>query len=956
MKAFLYNTAKEILNKYKDDILLYCFVFPNKRTKFYFRKHYAEIYGTSSKAPDMREIRILTQNFTNLSELDNLNLIFILYKIFKEVEGKNKYNFDSFYRLGEIILSDFNEVDNWLIDPEQIFQNIKDIKEIDAQFDWLTEEQKEMLKSFWVNFSPENYSEEQKMFIELWNILPKIYKRFTEKLLANKTVYGGLKNRELSKLIDKEKINTEKYKKYLFIGFNALNKGEIKLFKHLKKINKAEFYWDTDKYYQNDKKQEAGDFLRKNFKELQISSKNLPSNLLKNKKIDLIGVPLNVGQAKIIPSLLKNIDIKNEAENTAIVLADEHLLFPTLSSLPEEIKTINVTMGYPFKMTPLFGIIKQYTALHTSSNIGGASFYHKNIINILRHPFVKNLETELTNQTITEIEQSNTIYVQSKNLISHNSELFKLLFSRIPEKDALDIFLSNILNLLFMMFDKSKDEEENTVKTLENEYIHKTYVKTKQIRETFRNNDVDVGLKLGSEILMQILRQEQIPFEGNAVEGIQLMGVLESRNLDFKNLVILGMNEGNMPAVSKKPTFISQSMRFAFEMPMIKYQDAVYAYLFYSLIQRAENISLVYNSIVNDGNSGELSRFILQLKNETDLSINEYHFNQTLSLKKKKEITIEKDPEVRQILKEFILENNSAKRKFSPAAINLYIDCSLRFYFKYIANFKEQNAVEEEFSQSAFGQILHKALENIYSDIKKEKNTNIIEKADIKKIYKKIPSYVNTAFKSIYGKTENYKITGSQIIIQKVISNYVSTVLKKDESYTTFEIISVEDKDKFISDIEIITDGNKQKVRISGIIDRIDKKDGVYRVIDYKTGTQRNKFNSIEELFNSEKTNRAKHVLQTFIYLLTFKNSNIESNLKIKPAIFYVRNMKNKDYSSSIFMKKNEMDEILTNELLPEFKDKLQQTLSEIFSPELPFEQTKNKKNCEFCSFYDLCY
>ncbi|MCF6366024.1 MAG: PD-(D/E)XK nuclease family protein [Bacteroidales bacterium] len=961
MQSFLYETAKEILSKYKQDIQSYCFVFPNKRTKFFFRKHYAEIYGKSHKAPYMKEIKNLTQDFTGLNEIDNLSLIFILYKVFIEVDKKSNYNFDTFYRLGEIILSDFNEIDNWLIKPEQIFQNIKNVKEIDTHFDWLTDEQKEVLKTFWINFSPDNYSKEQEMFIELWNILPKVYNKFTELLLLQGLSYNGLKNKVLSKMIDEDNLPKEKFKKYLFIGFNALNKAEIKLFKYFNKINKAEFYWDTDKYYHKDKKQEAGDFLRKNFKELNIQDENLPENLLKNKSIDLITVPLDTGQAKILPEILNKLDIKEDEGDTAIVLADEHLLFPVLSSLPENISNINVTMGYPFKVTPLFGLIKQYVNLHVATQKSKSpSFYHKNVIDILRHPFVKSLNNEQSDEIISGIESRNLIYVQSKDLISQNVELFKLLFSKIPEKNALDIFLSNILNLLFLMFDKEKNKVGETIKSLENEYIHRAYVRTKQIREIFREQDIEVGIKLGSDLLLQVLRQEQIPFEGEAVEGLQLMGVLESRNLDFKNVIIIGMNEGNMPSVSKKTTFISQSMRFAYEMPMIKYQDAVYAYLFYSLIQRAENISLIYNSIINDSNAGELSRFVLQLQNETDIPINEFHFNQTLSFKKKKEIITEKNQEVINKLNRYFIKSTYAEKRFSPAAINTYIDCSLQFYFKYIAELKEPDSVEEEFSPSAFGSILHKTLENIYDEIKKEKQSNLIKKKDIIKIYNKIDLFVDEAFKTTYGKTNNYKIKGSQIIVKKVIINYVNSVLKKDEEYTPFEIISVEDKDKFITELEFSVNNEKKKVSLTGIIDRIDKKDNLYRVVDYKTGEPQNTFYSIDDLFDSDKKKRPKHILQTFLYALIFKNSQAPIKVKIQPAIFYVRKLQTANNTDAIFIKQNrkniKIDSRLTEELLPEFSENLKQIFLEIFNENIPFQQTENDENCKFCSYNIFCH
>ena len=960
MKPFLYETAKDIIDKNRDNIQNCCFIFPNKRTNFFFRKYYSEIYGKSHKAPLMTEIRFFVRRFTFLEDIDKLSLIFEIFEIFKEIDSKKNYDFDSFYKLGEIILSDFNEIDNWLIKPEEIYRNIHDIKEIETHFDWLSDEQKDVLRNFWINFSSEEKSEEKEMFLNLWNRLPTVYEKLKSKLLKKKVAYTGLQFRYLSQMMEEGKINLDKYNRYFFIGFNALNKGETTLFKYVQKEGKALFYWNTDSYYHNDAKQESGDFLRKNFKDLNIGTYNFQNNFIKEKSVNLIGVPLNISQAKILPVVLNKYSKETLSEKTAILLGDEHLLFPVLSSLPETIDKINVSMGYPFKSTPLYQLIQLYVNLHNGvSNKKSSSFYYKSIVNLLRHPYVNSYSADKALNTINEITEKNIIFVQSKYLLEKNDKLFNLLFSVIPSKDSSILLLSNILNILFLIFDKSKDSEGNQVLSLKNEYIHRVYIKVKRLKELIQEKEIEIGIKLCINILIQNLRSEQIPFEGDAVEGLQLMGILESRNLDFENVIILGLNEGIMPAVSRSATFISQSMRFAFDMPLIKHQDAVYAYLFYSLIQRAKDVTLIYNSIVNDSNSGELSRFALQLMYETNFKINHFQVNSELHPVKVSSLNIIKTPEIFEKLSKFYVNNEKQYKSFSSASINTYLDCSLKFYFKYIIALKEPDIVEEEYSPAVFGSVLHKIMELIYKDILIKKKSGLIEKDDFKDIIKKIESYADESFREYYNKNDSYEMTGGQEIIKNILIKYIKSILKIDEQYAPFEIISIEDKNKYVAKLNILVNGKNQTVSIRGIIDRIDKKKDVYRIIDYKTGRSRNKFNSLEDLFNKTSVNRPTHVMQTLLYSYIFIEREKSSALKIKPGIYYVRDMHNKKYDASLLKKSGasfmKVNESLISEIMPEFIEKLQEVLQEIFSEEKSFYQTQNLNTCIYCSYKSIC-
>ena len=748
MKPFLKETAEDVLKKHKGNLNKICIVFPNKRTRLFFRKHFADSVGETDWAVNMMDIRRLVRDFIKLKEPDKLSLNFDLFEIFKKVNktSSNKYSFDKFYRLGEIILNDFNEIDSWLVDPPLIFRNIKDVEEIENVFDWLSDEQKSVLRTFWQNFSPEKQSEEKKKFIELWNLLPEIYKQFTESLLEKNLAYNGLLFRQISNKISKGELKTGKYEKYIFTGFNALNKAEETLFNYLKEKGKAEFYWDTDKYYQFDKKQESGDFLRKNFKALNIFEENLPDNLIsKHKNIDVIGVPLETGQAKLIPTILENYDIDEKGDDTAIVLSDEHLLFPVLHSLPEFVENINITMGYPFSATSLFNLIQQYLKLQSfafKSKNRIKTYYYKDVIALIKHPYIWESAPEISKFTLSEIENNNSVYIPAKELIEKDSELYRIVFAPLDDKNPTENLLENLLTILFILFDKSKDSEGKTVKTIENEYIHRVYTSIKRFKEIINSKNIDLGILLTIDLLKQILMAEQVPFSGEAVEGLQLMGVLETRNLDFKNLIILGMNEGNFPSISQPQSFISQSIRYVFGMPLVKYQDSVYAYLFYRLIQRAENITFVYNNIINSSTTGEISRFIQQLDFESGLKINHKQFKQDLIPASQKQIIIKKNDDILLKLSKYFSTNGYCERRLSASAINSFIDCPLQFYFRYIAGLRTLDTVEEDISHAAFGTILHDSLENIYTYITKEKKSKTIEQSDFKELDKKVPDYV----------------------------------------------------------------------------------------------------------------------------------------------------------------------------------------------------------------------
>ncbi len=967
MIPFLKETAADILSKFgqsSDKIFL---IFPNKRTRIFFTKYFAELYGKVHWTIKTDTLKNLIKNTGNLAEPDKLTLIFELYQVYKDLSKTQKIesvqNFASFYKLGEIILSDFNEIDNWLANPERIYQNIADIHEIDSGFDWLTDEQKDVLRKFWVNFSPEKQSNEQQKFLHIRAVLPVMYAEFNKKLRRKKLAYNGLIYRDFVEHINEFNFNKSKFEHYIFVGFNALNKAEEAIFKYFKSINKAVFYWDTDAYYHYDVKQEAGDFLRKNFRELKIKDYPVPNNFLENpKEIELIGMPLQVGQAKLTASLLQNLTASEAPEETAIVLADEHLLFPTLYSLPPEYEQINVTMGYPMKSTSVYSLIELYVNLHRNAlRKPTGEYYYKDVTALLQHPAVKEQEKDTVESIIEHISENKRVYLKAGSLTEHEGLILKLLFKKMPEKNTEFVLLENLLNILFLIFDKRKDENEKNILTVENEYIHKAYTHIKRFRDVIFNNDIELGFKLFADLLLQSLSGEQVPFTGKAQKGIQLMGVLETRNLDYKNVIILGLNEGNFPALNRSASFITENMRYVFGLPLIRHKDAVFAYLFYRLLQRAEHITLVYNNIVNDKNSGEISRFVKQLQAETGFTIIEKQYSQMIEPSKPAEIYVQKTADIQKKLNRYTVQNGYCARRFSASALNTYIDCSLQFYFRYIAGFRAEQDIEEDVTHAALGTVLHKTLENLYKYLHRQKASGVIEKSDFKILNNLVPEYVENAFRDYYeaDNESDFVFEGNQIIIKEVIENYARKVLRTDERYVPFEILFLEDENAFMSEIEFKFEDKIRHAGITGTIDRVDKKDDIVRVVDYKTGKVDKDFTDFEALFSSEKKMRNKNVMQLFLYGLLYKDKLAPIHVLVEPAVYDVRSMYNASFSSKINLKVGRDRQAVNPEvfetLLPDYKRNLSKIIEEIFNSEKGFEQTDNLDVCKWCDYKNIC-
>nr|MDA3778655.1 PD-(D/E)XK nuclease family protein [Bacteroidales bacterium] len=726
MKSFLKEVTEELYEQYKENISDNCIVFPNKRAALYFKKYLSEISNKPIWSPKLLTINELMQEISEKKPTNNIKLIFELYKIYRKIKTTTE-SFDEFYYWGEIMLSDFNDIDKYLVNPKQIFQNLSALKNIQEQFNYLSPGQIELVMQFWKSFKPEQFSENQEEFVHLWEILSNIYDEFRKELLKNDDSYDGMINKNIAnKIINNEDIKLSNAK-YIFIGFNALNECEKTLFKYLKNINRADFYWDYDYHYIDNHNHEAGRFIRENIKNYP-SPKNSNirfNNLDTEKSIKIFSTTTDIGQAKVIAPLLKKINNEeiDDPNKHAIILTDEQILIPSLYAIPNSIDKVNVTMGYPLKDTPIYGFIKKIIELQkkVNSNNNEISFFYKHVISILKHQYINNKDSKIS-ELINDITKKNKIYLTKDEL--NISDITAKIFVKIDNHSSISEYLLNILNSLFHDIENQNFENQN----IEQEYIYHLFITIKQLNEVLSESNINIQIETYLNLLDKIIQSINIPFTGEPLNGLQVMGILETRAIDFENIIILSMNEGIFPKVSTAMSFIPYNLRRGFNLPAIEYQDSIFSYYFYRLLQRAKNITLIYNSSSDGFQTGEMSRFIHQLKFETKHKIKHYNLSYDINTKPQEKIIISKNEEIKAKLNNYIGEKSI--RSLSPSAINMYLTCKLKFYFRYIAGLKEQNNLLEEIDPPTFGNILHNTMEDLYTPFLNK----IISKESIKSI------------------------------------------------------------------------------------------------------------------------------------------------------------------------------------------------------------------------------
>ena len=962
MKPFLYQVATLFYQQYGAEIHRLAFVFPNRRAGLFFQKYLSEISEKPLFSPSILTINDLFMQLSGKHPADKIQMLFRLYERYKQRSGSSE-SFDEFIYWGEMLLNDFDDIDKYMVDARMLFRNVSDLKSLDDDFNYLSPEQVQVIRSFWSSFYPKGDSPNQQHFLELWEILYDLYAGLRTSLAKDGCGYDGMIFREVVEQLEKEPMSDFPFDQVVFVGLNALSVSEERLLLALQKKGVADFYWDYVGPWVTDPENKASFFLERNLR-LFPSRMQLPVTEPVQAEIRVMGVPSAIGQAKQVYPILQVLADEQQltdesALRTAIVLPDEHLLVPVLNAIPEAIQHINVTMGYPLAGTPVAALMEYILTLQKNIRYIDRVpvFYFRDVLPILNHQYVMAAAPEEVSQLVKDMTAGNRIYVYAADLNRH--ELLSILFTPVQNTEELSDYLIHVLEALNTCLRNNRpipDDEEmisnstQTTADIEQEFIFHYFATVNRMKEVMREAKIEMRLDTYFRLLKRMTDLITIPFEGEPLSGLQVMGVLETRALDFDRLIILSMNEGIFPLKKVANSFIPYNLRRGFGLPTYEHQDSVWAYHFYRLIRRAKQVTLLYDTRTTGLLTGEVSRFVHQLRYHYQYPLIDELVVYDVASSAVPPISVQKTAEVEKLLSDFL---SGGPRALSASAINTYLDCPLKFYFSVLEQIQEEDEITETVERDVFGSILHKVMEDLYAPFKGKLVT-----ADLLKLLRKdqplLTGTIARAFAELFFKSPVVRsLEGENFLTGEMIRKYAEKILEQDARFTPFHYIESEKKVR-----ATITLSDKRVVQLKGFIDRVDSLDRVLRIVDYKTGSGKLEFESVEGLFDKEAKDRPKAVMQVFLYAWMYQQLPEYTGMLIQPAIYYLRTLFQRSFNPVVEQKKGrgKADKVNSfQDFASDFEDKLRQCLDEIFNLDIPFTQTETGKACAYCSFRGLC-
>lgn len=957
MKPFLYQVASLFYEKWGAEVSRLAFVFPNRRTGLFFQKYLSEVADTPLFSPTILTINDLFIQLSGKQSADRISMLFTLYDIYIRQSGSTE-TFDEFLYWGEMLLNDFDDIDKYMANARMLFSNVTDLREIENDFDFLSDEQIAAIRSFWSSFYPRGDTPNQQQFLAVWQVLYDLYEEFRATLAAEGKGYEGMIFREVVESMERGESPDLPYEQIVFVGLNALSVSEERFLAQLQKREIADFYWDyvSDKVTDPDNK--ASYFVSRNLKSFPSSMKLPPEEKVKT-EIEVIGIPSGIGQAKHVYTLLsdwcKEAEMSSEeALRTAVILPDEHLLIPVLNAIPEQIRRINVTMGYPLAGTPVASLIEYILALQKNVRYIDRNplFYFRDVLPVLNHRYILSTSPEIISSLVKEITENNKIYISHTEL--GKTPLLEILFTPVTGVEAFSDYLIKVLEELNKVMSALSDEEEEDApqrtNDLEQEFIFHYFTTVNRMKEVMKDARIEMKIDTFFRLLKRVTDTITIPFHGEPLSGLQIMGVLETRALDFDRLIILSMNEGIFPQRKAANSFIPYNLRRGFGLPTYEHQDSVWAYHFYRLIERASHVSLLYDTRSNGLQTGEVSRFVHQLHYHYEVPMRDKLVVYNVSSSKTPPLAV---PKREDIMRRLDAYRKGGSKAISASAINTYLDCPLKFYFSVVEGIREEEEVSETIESDVFGSILHKVMEELYKPFQGKMVTVDLLKA-IRKDTALLTGAIARAFASEFFKTEVVRsLTGQNYLIGEMIRKYVEKILERDGKLTPFVYIESERK---INGLISLSDHSE--IRLKGFIDRVDEVLDAIRIIDYKSGSGTTTFSSIESLFNKEEKDRAKAVMQVFMYCWMYAHLTENKGKTIQPGIYYVRSLFSDPFDPSVYHRiergKSEKVEDFSG-YAQAFEEGLRGCLDEIFNPEIPFTQTPTGKACSYCPFKGIC-
>lgn len=981
MKAFLKIVAKDMLEKYGTDMSDIAVVFPNKRASLFLNNYLAQLAHKPIWTPTYITISDLFRRHSDLKVADPIKSICDLHKTFVKCTGIDE-TLDHFYGWGQLLLADFDDVDKNMVDAKQLFANLSDIHELD-DVSYLTDYQKEMIRKFFSNFSDDHNSELKKRFLQLWCHFYDIYTEFNQRMTEQGLAYEGALYRSV---VSNESIEF-RHKKYLFVGFNMMQVVELNLLNRLKKQGKAAFYWDYDQYYM-DGNNEAGHYIRQYLPYYPNELADYPqqeiyNNMTKNKDITYISAPTENIQARYVNSWLKENGRYKMGRNVAIVLSDESLLQSVIHSLPQEVGSINITIGYPLQQTPFYSLIQQLIQLQGIGHPKQGDTYRLHYVLIaLRHPYTRYISEKYT-ELLAKLDEQKRFYPSREFLSLDGDEGLTLLFRNLEEATASqDEYNRKLITYLLDVLRTIGTHAKELNDPLFHESLYRTYTLLNRLQDLIIAGDLQVDIITLERLIQQLIQTTSIPFHGEPAEGIQVMGVLETRNLDFDHILVLSCNEGKLPKGVNDSSFIPYSLRKAYGLTTVENKVAIFAYYFHSMLQRAHDITLTYNNATEDGQSGEMSRFMLQMMVESQHSIRRKTLVAGQKPLRPAYSDAQKTDEVMAVLDNI--------KMITPTFLNTYQRCQKQFYYKYVKGLLEPDEIDEdEVDNKIFGNIFHRAAELFYytfaskDDIatddqgKQRLIRPIVITADnldhalkdTSLVYRLVDQAFREELFKVSSSDYHPKYNGLQLINKEVIASYLRQLITIDRRQAPFSIIGMEIV--VSTTLGVATARGQKLFRIGGFIDRLDSVAASgnpsalgnlaerIRVIDYKTGRSRTSHpKDIEEVFSTQPLAIGKHndyYLQAILYSLIVKNDRRYNPAQepVSPGLLFIQNAGADDYDPTLKLGKELLTDVAPMEA--EFTNHLRSLLADIYDPALPLKPTEDKKRCVFCPYAALC-
>lgn len=923
--SFLDRVAAELYIKLGDELGKAVIIFPNKRPATYLIQALADIVAEPVEAPAIFSIEEFIAAHSTYRLPDTLELLFQLFEVYRQYRPEE--DFDRFYSWGSMLLRDYDEIDRYLVDTDRLFSNLAAVKEIESSF-MPTEEQ----KIFWDSFGQTDTTTLQARFMEIWDVVRQVYTDFRTRLQDQSLAYTGMSYRQVAELAQTDS-KVFSAAKYIFVGFNALSKSEEVIIQSLLDKGKALVYWDADQYYIRNRREEAGHFIRKSMKSLHGYNDQLFSDSLAAEKkiIHIIGVPLQVGQAKTLGVELKNYyQRQEEPVITGVVLPDENILLPVLHALPVLPEKPSVSAGYPLKLTAFFSLIENIISLQDNYNYENSSYYYKDVAAILTHSLVREGAPDEVHSLLKNIEKNQLIYINQQELNRYaRTEIIRIIFQPVRNTGELISYFNRILQEL----------RKNSAQTAPAELVYLDefqsvfeYLSTFLLRQK-----IDVSPTIFLRLLREAVSNRKIALSENTASALQVLGMLETRCLNFDTIFFLSANEGVLPAGKKSSSYIPYDLRKAFGLPTADEQDALYAYYFLRLVQGAKEVFLIYNS--ETGSRGEeKSRYIRQIEHflqreNPNLELHYRYYSLPLRNQPAQAITIQKDERYYTAL-----HDKNSRNGLSPSFISSYYVCPLKFLLQYIVQLSPQEELSEDLEAAEFGTFFHSTMEEIYKDLIGETVTaEMLEKKrnSLTLIMEKVLKTYSTSRQENMLSRNSLGLETIRVLVEKA--------LEKDIAYAPFRILSTESLLQYSLPMD---DPEFPLIQLQGTIDRVDEKDGMIRIVDYKTGHVNRKYFNYTEAEEQLSADN-KEAFQTLFYTWLYHKNY--STTQLQPTLLALRKV------AEGYQTINQKDGPLNASNFLEFEKKLKETIATILDKEALITQTDDHAFCAFCNYNNIC-